>query len=175
MGPKRFTPPAPRSQVVRCLGRLPRSSAGSKPTSAPAMADGNKGSRSKLRKLALGTYTLQAAVTTTYLESAAIRGRTQARYEGYMKNFHLFVSAHGLEYRTVPQVDEALTDYLNYLYWEGCDVSEGTATIAAFTWDNPDFGRRGPHTLPRVDRALRGWKIWRRATLGPLCRGRLWH
>ena len=57
---------------------------------------------------------------------------------------------------TVPDLEEALLEYFNQLYFDGHDSPDGTKLVAAVAHFRLDVAPKLAN-LPRVQRALKGW------------------
>lgn len=81
---------------------------------------------------------------------------TRAKYEAGCDSFNAWVLQHGLQYDTVPELDEHLADYVNYMWCE--DPGTGNFQRAGHAVYGTPF--RAPQTrdhLPSAHLALRGW------------------
>ena len=69
----------------------------------------------------------------------------------------------GLDLKDPENVDRLLVDYMNGLYLKGFQAYRGDRLAAAMLHFHPQFGKMGAEKLPRMWRALRGF---RKLTLG---------
>ena len=106
-----------------------------------------------------GNFVVEAAAgSRTLLEEASVTSVTRNRYTKYLEELSHFAQEHGLLGLLRLDPDAVLTDFLNMMFLEGRELSEGNYAFAAWVWSFPEFGKRGPRSLPRASRSLVGWK-----------------
>ena len=91
----------------------------------------------------------------TFLEQMAVTQEVATDYLKRMKAFKAFANKMHLKLRPINKLDESFSIYLNHLFAEGIDVSEGFKTLAALVDARPDASQKGD--LPRSRRSLQGW------------------
>lgn len=91
----------------------------------------------------------------TLLEQMAVSPAVALDYRMRYKEFLNFSRAQKFNLKTVKNFDKAFTEFLNYLFIEGRDLSEASKFFAAALDANPDFS--GKQSLPRSRRSLQGW------------------
>ncbi|CAE7599810.1 kidins220 [Symbiodinium sp. CCMP2592] len=91
----------------------------------------------------------------TFLEQVAVSAPVAADYASRLRRF--MEARHIKDIRAMPeiQLDESLSIYLNNLFEEGADVSEGSKVFAAVLDARP--GSSQQMVLPRSRRCLKGW------------------
>ena len=94
----------------------------------------------------------------TLLEDKSVSDDTKRDYLRRVTAFLAYVEQERLSLDTVVSVDDALTRYANYLYKVGELAGEGEKLKASWEAVHTDYARNGPHGLPRLARALKGWK-----------------
>lgn len=80
-----------------------------------------------------------------------------AKYDRGLQQFHEWLQLHGLQYTTIPELDEHLADYVNFMWCE--DPGPGSFQRAG----HPVYGLpfripRARHNLPAAHLSLRGWR-----------------
>ncbi|CAE7708857.1 AMY1.1 [Symbiodinium sp. CCMP2592] len=90
----------------------------------------------------------------TPLERAAITMEVAKDYAQRMRQFRAFAKQNSLSLHKT-KLDGTFCEYLNHLFEEGCDLGEGTKSLAAVVDAFPSFSQKS--SLPRSRRALQGW------------------
>ena len=91
----------------------------------------------------------------TFLEQMAVTAAVSADYRQRYRDFLQHCQVLKMDISTMERLDEALTDYLNYMFFEGMDISEGSKSFAACLDANPVFSSKT--MMLRSRRALQGW------------------
>ena len=91
----------------------------------------------------------------TFLEQMAVTQAVASDYMKRMEAFKTFAKSRHLKLHPINKLDESFTIYLNHLFSDGIDVSEGFKTLAALVDARPDASQKGD--LPRSRRCLQGW------------------
>lgn len=93
----------------------------------------------------------------TYLESRSVRLPTLKDYTNRRNIFLKWCQVHGMETLTEHQLDQALVEYLEFLFSEGMKIDSGIRIHAAMRFFNPALGRPSSGSLARTVKALKGW------------------
>ena len=109
-------------------------------------------------KMWIAAQMLGVFVGMTFLEYVSVGAPTVKDYAGRVEALEKFVAHQALPFVTPADVDNAIVEYLNAMYVKGCQISTGEKTVAAWMFKHPKFGRLGDDGMPRVWRALRGWR-----------------
>ena len=91
----------------------------------------------------------------TFLEQMAISAEAATDYMIRYQDFRLFVKKKAYNIDTPKSLDSSFSFYLNHLFFEGADVSEGFKVLAAVLDAHPDCG--GKLGLCQSRRCLQGW------------------
>lgn len=91
----------------------------------------------------------------TFLEQMAISAEAATDYMIRYQGFLLFVKEKAYNLDTPKSLDSSFSFYLNHLFFEGADVSEGFKVLAAVLDAHPDCG--GKQGLLQSRRCLQGW------------------
>ena len=93
----------------------------------------------------------------SYLERESVGTDVQQQYASFLKAFlKAFPRAHPTR-ASDSEIDAFMVEHMNLLYLMGHDANVGDKLIAAWTYQFPEFGKRGRRLLPRVTRTLKGW------------------
>ena len=92
-----------------------------------------------------------------FTEGRAVGAPMRQRYGILMNTFDWFCLSVGLSTGTTESADAALVEYADFLYFEGYEKAEFSATLAAWADKFPRFTRHGDLRLPRAARALQGF------------------
>ncbi|CAK0887025.1 unnamed protein product, partial [Prorocentrum cordatum] len=87
----------------------------------------------------------------------AVNNRTTLDYQARYHRFLTWAEAARLPVSTIPELEETLLEYFNELYFEGHDSPDGSKLAAAVTHFRLDLLPKLIN-MPRVQRALKGWK-----------------
>lgn len=93
------------------------------------------------------------------LESKAVKPVGQLDYARRVAEFHKFCAVHGLE--TNPEktgFEFAVLRFMDQTYLDGRARDWGDKLKAALEWCHPELSKRGHISLPRMVRALKGWR-----------------
>ncbi|CAE7196525.1 AMY1.1, partial [Symbiodinium necroappetens] len=90
----------------------------------------------------------------TRLERAAVTVAVAKDYSERMRQFRAFAKQNHLSLHKT-KFDGTLCEYLNHLFEEGCDLGDGSKSLAAVMDAYPSFSQKG--SLQRSRRALQGW------------------
>ncbi|CAK0849158.1 unnamed protein product [Prorocentrum cordatum] len=93
----------------------------------------------------------------SFLEQKAVNTRTTLDYQARYHRFLTWAEAARLPVPTIPELEETLLEYFNELYFEGHDSPDGSKLAAAVTHFRLDLLPKLIN-MPRVQRALKGWK-----------------
>ncbi|CAK0871377.1 unnamed protein product, partial [Prorocentrum cordatum] len=97
------------------------------------------------------------ATGRSFLEQKAVGNRTTLDYQARYHRFLTWAAAARLPVSTIPELEETLLEYFNELYFEGHDSPDGSKLAAAVTHFRLDLLPKLIN-MPRVQRALKGWK-----------------
>ena len=89
-------------------------------------------------------------------------GATRVRYNAAYGPFSAWLKREKLVSRTEDDLDQAVVEWLEKLFFEGRGVEDAGTLIAAALWKNPRLRRRGGLSLSRARRTVKGWKAIRR-------------
>lgn len=92
------------------------------------------------------------------LEKSAVGPQSHKYYTAEMEEFKMFAITRGLDLKDPENVDRLLVDYMNGLYLKGFQAYRGDRLAAAMLHFHPQFGKMGAEKLPRMWRALRGFR-----------------
>ena len=112
------------------------------------------------RRRALNLWVPLAASTgarLSALESRSVRPQTQKQYQQAVEELLAWCSRNRLSVATSDELDRAVTDYLDEMYFDGWNRHVGSGLLAALQHFWPQLGYRTELELPRSRRALRGW------------------
>jgi hypothetical protein len=101
---------------------------------------------------------LQRGFDVTLLERAAVAQSTNTQYDARNRVFIEFCLETQQPMSCPAEVDSALVEFLEILFFEGEHASVGRQTLAAWLHAFPQFGSRGSFDLPRSWRAVAGWE-----------------
>ena len=114
--------------------------------------------RKRMTQFASSTAPRAAQGQQTFLESKAVRCvATRQRYDLAITTFQNWNAGMGLPTTSSLEADVALTDFINFQYFEGGEISEATTLKAAWCDRFPDFSVMGVSRLPKLSRAIQGW------------------
>ncbi len=91
-----------------------------------------------------------------FLEARAVRPATKKYYSSILRDFQAHAAPLG-SMNTDDELDAHLTEYCDYLFFEGYPGSMGTKLWAAVMDEMPRFSRFGSDRLPRFGRTLQAW------------------
>ena len=147
---------------VRGLRANPRASAkkkGRKRIVSQIDPDGGKGSRAAARRLEDQPFRLRAVLgEKTPLETDAVEPVTEGKYQCGWNIFVLFLALFNLSLEPLYQADLVLTDFINYAWSQGMEFSEMANVVSAVRDKCPALSKFGPIKLPRMYRAMAGWR-----------------
>ena len=115
----------------------------------------SKPERATKRQKLIETNQLPRFPGQTFLEQAAISGQVARDYANRVAQFAKAMKIPDLHTLTMPKLDEYLSTFLNNMFSEGTDISEGNKTFAAVLDARP--GSSQAEQLPRSRRCLKGW------------------
>jgi hypothetical protein len=92
----------------------------------------------------------------TFLETSSVQAITRRDYDIRFSAFMGFCREFSLPWDTSEQLDIALAEWFEILFFDGWDASTGTKGLAAVRFHLPRLGQVGA-TLPRAQRAIKGW------------------
>jgi len=92
------------------------------------------------------------------LEEKAVGEQTHKIYKEELSNFLSFARPLGLDVEKAESLDRMAVDYMNRLYVQGFQVYKADRLAAAILHFYPAFGRMGSLKLPRMWRALKGYR-----------------
>ena len=102
-----------------------------------------------------------AAVRTSgigFLERASVSEQVLQRYGDHVTELKLHAGPPDLVKRSDEAVDSAMVAYMEELFTQGASANHGSYLLAGFQALYPEFGKYGSRKLPRVHRALAGWR-----------------
>ena len=100
-----------------------------------------------------------AAEGQSFLERRSVFAPARRRYGLELDAFLAYCGGKASRpLRTPTEVDEALVDYLNALFFQGHESSKGDQLMAGLMYRFPDFSKQGEAKTPRAWRCLRGWR-----------------
>ena len=102
----------------------------------------------------------------TFLEQSSVLPATQKDYDLRFRAFQAFCQEYQLIVSTSAELDMALSEWFDVLFFEGWGADVGTKGLAAVRFFMPILGQVGA-VLPRAQRALRGWIKGLLAEFGP--------
>jgi len=114
--------------------------------------------RAKRRARHKGAAAAAKAAGASLLEVNAVRPSTAERYAETFAVFKEWVTLNKLALHTAAEVDEALCEYLEHLYFEGHAVSQARNLIAAVKYFKTQLKILEPLELPRTKSAVRGFQ-----------------
>ena len=131
-------------------------------SSTSATSDGNQGGR-QLKKRRHRTSRclvdeLMEGKGLTLLEKSAIGPQSQKTYAAELEEFTIYAVPRGLDVRDSEGLDRLLVDYMNLLYLEGHQAYKADRLAASILHHYPQYGRHGDSKLPRLWRALKGFR-----------------
>lgn len=94
---------------------------------------------------------------SSVLERQSVSRPVLNPYTDVVCAFLAYCKKYRYEVQTAPQVDSALTAYLNHLFFEGGDLAIATKTVFGWAMLFPAFGKHGSERTPRAMRCLRGY------------------
>lgn len=94
----------------------------------------------------------------TLLEHAAIGAQCRKMYAQEIEEFKRYGDPRGLDFQDASLLDRLLVDYMNKMYLKGLQSYKADRLIAAVLHNYPDYGRNGSRNLPRVWRAIKGFR-----------------
>ena len=94
-------------------------------------------------------------VGQTLLEQEAVSTAVGLDYARRHQIFLQFAQDRALSLQTAPKCDESFSVFLNFLFAEGLDITEGSKHFAAMLDACPALGHKSQ--LPRSRRCLQGW------------------
>ncbi len=92
----------------------------------------------------------------TFLELSAVKD--ERKYKKEYCDFLDDATAHGERLVADIEVDDSAVRRCNDLYRTGFSANKGETMFAAICRFVPDFGKFGRRRLPRLQRALKGWR-----------------
>ena len=104
-----------------------------------------------------------------FLESRSVAKATFTDYERRTLIFLTWAVQTSVTWTTVGELDQAMVEYMDRLFFLGCSGDVASETLAAVKFFYPEVGRYGVQSLPRAARALAGWaKVAPRAARLPV-------
>lgn len=104
----------------------------------------------------------------SYLERRAAGEATEADYQRRAAALVTWLKQMAIQPQSVDELDVAMTDYMDELFARGDSAADATKLLAAVRHYLSQLGRFGNATLPRVGRALRGFRLAPPRTRPPL-------
>ena len=166
--PSRLSRSSTRQAAARRLSRLGGNGAAATTALIPRGGPGPLGSartaaggKLKVRRAVRRTKTAQDTAPRTgltYLEQQSVKSTTQANYNKALLKFDTFCQENGLSQERLPQLDAALTEFMNAAFLEGEQAFVGNTLLAALCYRRPAWGRPRDIALPRAKRSLQGWR-----------------
>ena len=92
------------------------------------------------------------------LLDGSVSQRTRLAYREALQAFIVFAEVQKLAVGMAEETDLAMVLFLTMLFSKGYDLNVGEKTVAALMFVFPRFSRFGDLKIPRVHRALRGWR-----------------
>ena len=83
---------------------------------------------------------------------------SQKTYAAELEEFTIYAVPRGLDVRDSEGLDRLLVDYMNLLYLKGHQAYKADRLAASILHHYPQYGRHGDSKLPRLWRALKGFK-----------------
>lgn len=94
----------------------------------------------------------------TLLEKKAVQSRTETYYMAEFNQVKAFAQKMRQNLSHAAGMDGALCQYMTAKFLEGHPAHRGDKLMAAVCHLRAAYGRRGPKSLPRANRALKGWR-----------------
>lgn len=94
----------------------------------------------------------------TLLEKNAVGPQTSKSYAKALEEFSRFGIPRGLDWEDADKVDKLTVDFLNEMYLAGHQAYKGDRLVASILHHYPNFGKYGAKKLPRMWRAVRGFR-----------------
>lgn len=95
---------------------------------------------------------------TGFLAARSVTATTAHRYKEAFRNFTHSVGEAPVRWEDQEAVDQAMSRYLDGMYFDGLDVAFGQVAVAALQFFKARFAKHGDLNLPDSFRALKGWE-----------------
>lgn len=115
----------------------------------------NKEEKAMKRQRLIGATYQERFPKQTFLEQVSVSHEVAADYKKRFAGFLQYAKQTKRSIKDAAKLDECLTMYLNNMFEQGRDISEGSKTLAAVLDARPDCSQR--NMMPRARRCLRGW------------------
>ena len=117
-------------------------------------------SRAQRRRQLLEAHRLEPTLGgASFLERSAVRLVTERRYRAAVETFLQWADSRGLALVEDAAVDEAVVQYMTDSYAAGLQAHVGEVLAAGLIHFLPAYGRLGCRRLPRMWKALKGWRL----------------
>ena len=93
-----------------------------------------------------------------FLEINRARPTTAVDYQDHVAKFTDFAGASVKHLLGKGQLDRAIVEYLEHIYFEGAGADSGNKLVAAIEYVEPRTRKDGPNELRRAREALRGFR-----------------
>jgi len=101
---------------------------------------------------------VQLVLSKSVLEEMSVSPATIRDYAMRLDEFYNFVETKNLDIGTDEHLEDSLVQFMEHLFDGGEPANEGEKLKSAFEFANPTYQKMGPKKLPRVIRALKGWR-----------------
>ncbi len=142
-----------KSSVDVAMGLLREDVVTEKPANGPKVPD----KELRRRKRATARPLLLAEEGKTVLQTHAVGKANQKRYQLAVERFSSW-NMTPLPTWSRDQMDLLLVNFLDDMFWEGEQLAQGTAMLAAVQHKWPELGRGERTSFPRSRQALQGWR-----------------
>jgi len=115
-------------------------------------------SAQRLRRMLEARKSVPLSDFMTYLEQSAVSPKTEKKYSDAVALWTVWTQNEGLSITQPGQVDQALVQFFNHLFFAGENPWRGEVLLAAVLHKRPHLGKLGSNSLPRALRCLRGWR-----------------
>jgi hypothetical protein len=115
-------------------------------------------SAQRLRRMLESRKSVPLSDFMTYLEHAAVFPKTEKKYADALARWTSWTQSEGLSVAQPGQIDQALVQFFNHLFFAGQNPWRGECLVAAILHKQPHLGKLGSNSLPRALRCLRGWR-----------------
>ena len=123
------------------------------------LVDGNRLHRAATRQACFASFpSRRVAEGQSLLEQHSVKKATALDYQKRVDDIVEFAFMHQLPYNSVKETELMLLEYLDMFFLDGATIEEAQKAIAAWQWYQPHVGPRANEPLPRVSRALQGWR-----------------
>jgi len=101
---------------------------------------------------------VELVLANSVLEEMSVSPATIRDYAMRLDEFYNYVETKNLDVGTDEHLEDSLVQFMEHLFHGGEPANEGEKLKSAFEFANPTYQKMGPKKLPRVIRALKGWR-----------------